>query len=110
MPDLVRWEIAGETEQGLWCDGCLLPARVRWPLAMVQVDGERTAMGVFEGCTSCDRRPGGMVQAYRVAPPALFYAPARMSVCDRCMAAPAVEFCCADHGRGLCTACLAVHG
>lgn len=55
----VLWLALGEVvEVGLWCEGCLLPAGVRWVLRGYDEDGF-VPMGTVVRCAECGGSGGG---------------------------------------------------
>lgn len=45
--------VVGEPLTGLWCDGCQLPARVRFPLHLLSEAGV-SPFGWTEACLHCE--------------------------------------------------------
>lgn len=55
MAELQRvvYVYVGAPEAGIWCDGCLLPARCRFPLLSMSERGV-TQISTVEKCPRCD--------------------------------------------------------
>jgi len=47
------WITTGEPETGLWCDRCMLPARIRIPIYQMSASGF-TPLTVYDVCAECD--------------------------------------------------------
>lgn len=48
----------GEPERGVWCNGCLLPARIVWPVTLLTSNGVTSGATAEQCLNGCHRKDG----------------------------------------------------
>ena len=56
MRPILVYPVFSEPISGIWCDGCMTSARVRWPVHFLSSRGVSNADA--ERCLNCDPREG----------------------------------------------------